>query len=103
MDEPMKVCSRTDCPHGGTPQPLSHFYTDRKHSDGRKSECKTCHIRDIQTAARGKLRDTDEGVQRNTEYVRAWRERNAEAYRVYDRDRLRRWRAKRRMERTQQG
>jgi hypothetical protein len=42
MNEPTKVCSRTDCPHGGAPQPLANFYNRRGSRDGKFSYCKTC-------------------------------------------------------------
>jgi hypothetical protein len=42
MNEPTKVCSRADCPHGGVPQPLANFYNRRASRDGKFCECKTC-------------------------------------------------------------
>jgi hypothetical protein len=111
MNEPTKVCSRKDCPHGGAPQPLANFYRDRSRADGRHCYCKVCQgrLRDAWDAAHpeqvraahrramqrwyhadpeqakarinayGRRRDTPDGVQRATVYMRRYRARKRAA------------------------
>jgi hypothetical protein len=110
-DEPTKVCSRTDCPHKGAPQPLANFTSMGRR---RRPNCKTCDSRmrlawreanrdrDRESNNRNrKKRDTPDGVTRSTAYTRKWRAKNAERFRAYESEYRRRYRARKRAAKEQ--
>ena len=43
----MKVCSRKDCRRVGQEQSIVNFGKDRRNSDGFKTECRECGLRDV--------------------------------------------------------
>ncbi len=68
-----KVCSRTGCPSGGTPQPLSEFDNSKKSRDGKAAYCKTCRRR-MQNESRERIRAQKQAQKKKAIAARAGRE-----------------------------